>query len=42
MDQDSESNENKNEILGFTYLFMNEKIVLNSTKSNHQNGNNYF
>ena len=32
MDQDSESNENKNEILGFTYLFMNEKIVLNSTK----------
>ena len=33
MDQDSESNESKNEILGYTYAFMNNKIVLNSTKN---------
>ena len=32
MDQDSELIESKNEILGYTYIFMNEKIVLNSTK----------
>ena len=32
MDQDSETNDNKNEILGYTYVFMNQKIVLNSTR----------
>ena len=32
MDQDSEMFESKNEILGYTYLFMSEKVALNSTK----------
>ena len=32
MDEDSKSNDKKNEILGYTYVCMNEKIVLNSTK----------